>query len=172
MRKNNRQDNKEMIEKLCADTWRELYRFIYYKVQNKEEAEDITQETYAKAISFINKKNKEVIIDQLKYLKMIAMNIIRDRWRAKKRRGSKVNLEDVNPEELSIEDFTDTLSVKNQIEEAMTKLTKEQQLVIELRIIKGFSVAETAKMMQKSDGAIRVLQYRALKTLAKRLEEI
>jgi len=45
-------------------------------------------------------------------------------------------------------------------------------LVIELRIIKGFSVAETAKMMQKSDGAIRVLQYRALKTLAKRLEEI
>ena len=100
------------------------------------------------------------------------MNIIRDRWRAKKRRGSKVNLEDVNPEELSIEDFTDTLSVKNQIEEAMTKLTKEQQLVIELRIIKGFSVAETAKMMQKSDGAIRVLQYRALKTLAKRLEEI
>lgn len=81
MRKNNRQDNKEMIEKLCADTWRELYRFIYYKVQNKEEAEDITQETYAKAISFINKKNKEVIIDQLKYLKMIAMNIIRDRWR-------------------------------------------------------------------------------------------
>ena len=71
MRKNNRQDNKEMIEKLCADTWRELYRFIYYKVQNKEEAEDITQETYAKAISFINKKNKEVIIDQLKYLKMI-----------------------------------------------------------------------------------------------------
>ena len=100
------------------------------------------------------------------------MNIIRDRWRAKKRRGSKVNLEDVNPEELSIEDFTDTLSVKNQIEEAMTKLTKEQQLVIELRVIKGFSIAETAKMMQKSDGAIRVLQYRALKALAKRLEEI
>lgn len=91
---------------------------------------------------------------------------------AKKRRGSKVNLEDVNPEELSIEDFTDTLSVKNQIEEAMTKLTKEQQLVIELRVIKGFSIAETAKDDAKSDGAIRVLQYRALKALAKRLEEI
>ena len=41
---------KKWIEKLCMDTWRETYRFIYYKVGNREEAEDITQETYAKAM--------------------------------------------------------------------------------------------------------------------------
>ena len=33
------------IEQICLTTWEPLYRFIYYKVQNREEAEDITQET-------------------------------------------------------------------------------------------------------------------------------
>lgn len=38
--------DRDAIEKICLDTWEPLYRFIYYKVQNREEAEDITQETY------------------------------------------------------------------------------------------------------------------------------
>ena len=54
-----RQNNREMIEKLCGDTWRELYGFIYYKVQNREEAEDITQETYAKGNIFLKQERCE-----------------------------------------------------------------------------------------------------------------
>lgn len=165
----NRQNNREMIEKLCGDTWRELYGFIYYKVQNREEAEDITQETYAKAISFLS-RNDVNILKCKKYLKFIAMNIIRDQWRAKKRRGSSVNLEDVNPEEIVQEDFSDSLTERDRIEEAMNRLTEEQRTVIELRIVKGYTVAETGKLMQKNEGAIRVLQLRAVRALAKILE--
>ena len=167
----NKQDNSEMIEKLCADTWRELYSFIYYKVQNREEAEDITQETYVKAISFLN-RNDVNILECKKYLKFIAMNVIRDQWRAKKRQNSSVNIEDVNPEEMALEDFTDSLTEKNQIEEALSCLTREQQTVIELRIIKGYTVAETAGLMQKKEGAVRVLQLRAVKALARILETV
>lgn len=167
----NRQNNREMIEKLCADTWRELYGFIYYKVQNREEAEDITQETYVKAISFLN-RNDVTILECKKYLKIIAMNVIRDQWRAKKRRNSSVNIEDVKPEEIALEDFADSLTEKSQIEEAMGCLTKEQQTVIELRIIKGYTVTETAKLMQKNEGAVRVLQLRAVRALAKILETV
>ena len=165
----NSQNNKEMIEKLCADTWRKLYSFIYYKVQNREEAEDITQETYAKAIAYLN-KNDVKILEYRSYLKSISMNIIRDRWRVKKRQGSSVNLEDVKPGEIAMEDFTSSLNEKAQIEEAISWLTKEQQTVIELRIIKGYSVAETAKLMNKKEGAIRVLQLRAVRALAELLE--
>jgi len=164
----NRQDNRDMIERLCADTWRELYRFIYYKVQNREEAEDITQETYVKAISFLN-GNDVTILECLKYLKFIAMNVIRDQWRSKKRRNS-INIEDVNPEEVALEDFADSLTEKNRLEEAINRLTKEQQTVIELRIVKGYTVAETAKLMVKTEGAVRVMQLRAVKALAKLLE--
>ena len=164
----NRQDNRDMIERLCADTWRELYRFIYYKVQNREEAEDITQETYVKAISFLN-RNDVNILECLKYLKFIAMNVIRDQWRSKKRRNS-INIGEVNPEELALEDFADSLTEKTRLEEAINYLTKEQQTVIELRIVKGYTVAETAKLMEKKEGAVRVMQLRAVKALAKLLE--
>lgn len=43
------------IEKICDDTWKPLYQYIYYKVQNQEEAEDIVQETYVRAIPYIQK---------------------------------------------------------------------------------------------------------------------
>ena len=162
-------NKKEMMERLCADTWRELYRFIYYRVQNREEAEDITQETYAKAISYLN-KNDVKILEERSYLKAVALNIIRDQWRSKKRRGDSINLEDVKPEEIAQEDFTGSLSDREQINEAMGKLTKEQQTVLELRIMKGYSVKETAKLMQRKEGSVRVLQFRAVKALTELLE--
>ena len=157
------------MKKFCADTWRELYGYIYYKVQNREEAEDITQETYAKAISYLNRKDSK-ILENRSYLKAIALNIIRDQWRIKKRRGDSINLEDIRPEEMAEEDFTGSLSDRAQITEAMARLPKEHQTVIELRIIKGYSVKETAKLMQRKEGTVRVLQFRAVKALTALLE--
>jgi len=43
------------IEDICSLTWETVYRFVYYKVQNRQEAEDITQETYVKALSIYKK---------------------------------------------------------------------------------------------------------------------
>jgi RNA polymerase sigma-70 factor (ECF subfamily) len=156
----------EFIEKMCASTWKELYRFIYYKVQNREEAEDITQETYARAISYLDKTNIKVI-EYSSYLKAISMNIIRDQWRSKQRKGRSVNIEEINPEEMAEGDFADTVNTRTMIDAAMGSLTKEQQTVITLRIIKGYSAAETAELMQKKESTIRVLQYRAIKALSK-----
>ena len=99
----------EFIEKMCANSWKELYRFIYYKVQNREEAEDITQETYARAISYLERNNIKVI-DDSSYLKAISMNIIRDQWRSRKRKGTRINIDEVNPEEFAEADFADTVN--------------------------------------------------------------
>ena len=81
-----------------------------------------------------------------------------------------MNLEDVNPEEIVQEDFSDSLTERDRIEEAMNRLTEEQRTVIELRIVKGYTVAETGKLMQKNEGAVRALQLRAVRALAKILE--
>jgi RNA polymerase sigma-70 factor (ECF subfamily) len=162
--------NKEFVEKICAETWKELYRFVYYKVQNREEAEDITQETYAKAISYFD-RNDIQILEYSSYLKSISMNLIRDRWRARKRHLEPVNIDDVYLEEAAIGDFAGEIGERLRMEEAMSRLTSGHQKVIELRILKGYSVAETAKLMNKKDGTIRVLQFRAVKALAKLLEE-
>jgi RNA polymerase sigma-70 factor (ECF subfamily) len=158
------------LEELCKNTWKELYRFVYYKVQNREEAEDITQETYVKAISYLEKNNDKVL-EYGSYLKAVAMNIIRDQWRLKKRKGSILNIEEINPEEFSSEDFADNVNEREMLQNSMQKLTKEQQTVINLRILEGYSVADTARLMQRKEGTVRVLQYRAIKALAQIMEE-
>lgn len=84
--------NLEAIEQICAATWEPLYRFIYAKVQNREEAEDITQETYFKTLVYL-REHKSLPENLQGYMKTIALNIVRDRWRQKKRRGTQVIFE-------------------------------------------------------------------------------
>jgi RNA polymerase sigma-70 factor, ECF subfamily len=163
-------NDEKSIEELCGTTWEQLYRFVYYKVQNREEAEDITQETYIKVISYMQKN--EVKIDKfVSFLKTVSLNVLRDKWRKGKRQGIAVNLDDINPEAASIDDHTDELAQREAIENALIQLNEEQRTVIELRILKGYPVADTAKQMDKKENNIRVLQYRALQNLNKILKD-
>jgi RNA polymerase sigma-70 factor (ECF subfamily) len=150
--------------------WEDLYRFIYYKVQNREEAEDITQEAYARAYTFLGKNNTE-IMNYASYLKSVAVNIIRDRWRNGKKVKS-MNIDEADPQLLAVEDFADAVLDREVVESSMKALSREQQMVLELRIIKGYSVKDTARLMDKKAGYIRVLQHRAVKALARLLGNI
>ncbi len=157
------------MDEIIASTWEPLYRYIYFKVQNREEAEEILQETYVKALSH-SRKNETKPGNYLAYLKTIALNIVRDRWRRRRLRGIDADLESVDPVYITAEDHTEASNQRIWVENAMSKLSSEQRQVLELRILKGYSVAETAKMMNKSESAVRVLQYRSLQTLANILE--
>jgi len=158
------------IEEICSSTWEPLYRFIYFKVQNREEAEEITQETYVKALSRIRSGDSK-IDKYIGFLKTISLNILRDRWRKNKRWGASVGLETLNPAQTAVEDHAENSTQRTLIENALNRLSEDQRTVIELRIIKGYSVAETASIMNKKEGTIRVIQYRALKELASIINE-
>jgi RNA polymerase sigma-70 factor (ECF subfamily) len=158
------------IEEICLSTWEPLYRFIYYKVQNREEAEDITQETYVKALQYLQKNNQKLEHD-IGFLKTVSLNLLRDKWRKNKRQGPGVNLEAIRQEEIASGDPAEAGMQRTVIESALKRLSEEQRKVIELRIIKGYSVAETAKIMQKKEAAVRVMQYRSLQILAKILKD-
>jgi len=94
------------IEKLCESTWEQLYRFVYFKVQNREEAEDITQETYIKAITYIRRNN--VKIDKfISFLKTVSLNVIRDKCRKGKRQGLVINFDEISSVEYIVEDSTE-----------------------------------------------------------------
>lgn len=156
------------IEKICEQTWEDLYRFIYSKVQNREEAEEITQETYIKAISYIQKGDVQ-IENCTGFLKTVSLNILRDRWRKKMRRPALSSLD----EGLwaRADSVSKTIEERVWIESALNTLSCKQRTVLVLRIIEGYSVRETAKRMQIKEAAVRVLQYRALKHLAKIMKE-
>lgn len=163
--------DSKSVEAICNATWEPLYRYIYYKVQNREEAEDITQETYVRAISHL--QNGRIDPEKhIGFLKTIALNVLRDLWRKKKRRGTNLDIDSINPMENAVEDHTEASAQRQLIEKALLQLNKEQRTVIELRILKGYSVAETANLMNKNEVAIRVTQHRALKMLANILKTI
>lgn len=168
--KNNmRLENEKDIEQLCSSTWEPLYRFVYFKVQNREEAEDITQETYIKAISYIRKNN--VKIDKITgFLKTVSLNVLRDKWRKSKRQGLLINIEDMNPSDSAVEDSTENIGQREVIENALNMLGEEQRSVIKLRILKGYSVADTAAKMNRTENSVRVLQHRAIQKLSELLK--
>jgi RNA polymerase sigma-70 factor (ECF subfamily) len=157
------------IEQICLATWEPLYHFIYYKVQNREEAEDITQETYVKTLTYLQKQNTPPD-NFLAYMKTVAFNVLRDRWRQKKRRGITVNIDEINLEDMAGQDPHKAVAQRLQLENAMKKLSAEQRAIIDLRIIKGHSVAETAKIVGKTEAAVRSSQYRALQALSRLLD--
>lgn len=157
------------IEQICSATWEPLYRFIYFKVQNREEAEDITQETYVKTLNYLH-EHKAPRENFLGFMKTVALNVLRDCWRQKKRRGIPVNFEQIRPEETAGMDQQKYITQRLQIENALSKLSEDQRAVLDLRIIKGYSAAETAKRVGKTEAAVRTSQYRALQALARILD--
>lgn len=140
--------------------------FIYYKVQNREEAEDITQETYVKTLHYFQ-KYKAPQGNFLGFMKTVSLNVIRDRWRQKQRVGVLVDIQNVNPVDMVSGDQQNDIAQRLLLESALAKLGQEQRTILNLRIIKGYSVAETAKLIGKSEGAVRTAQHRALQTLAR-----
>lgn len=149
----------------CDQTWPEVYRYIYYHVHNRQEAEDLTQETYARTLK------KFSFPDQLPtqgYLKTVALNLIRDRWRRQRVRGTQVPLDETLLPQDSDADATVNRAL---VQELLAKLSEEHRSVLELRIIEGYSRAETARQMGRSEDAVRGLQYRAVQALRSLLLE-
>jgi RNA polymerase sigma-70 factor (ECF subfamily) len=106
------------------------------------------------------------------WLFRIAHNQVIDYWRNAKSKGSlpldeSLVSNDIDPEEVAEMNLDISRLVK-----ALRQLTKAQREVIELRFAGELSTAEVAKILDKSQGAVKVLQHNALKTLRGRLSEL
>lgn len=143
----------------------QVYRHVHYRVSALADVEDITQEVFIRAWKAID-RYKFRGAPFAAWLITIARNLIADHYRAKKKLASSERVEDFSSI-AEVDPQVDAEVVLNQIyvRRAIFKLKKEKQKVILMRFIDGFSYAEIAKTLNKSEGAIRVIQYRALKEL-------
>lgn len=158
------------IDDLIGDLWPEIYRFIYYKVQNKEEAEELTQDAFKRVIP----KLQEGKVEEGKvraYTFQTARNLLKDLWRKRVRDPQMMDLDNIREGEAWDRDRQERLEERMVLEEALALLGEDYQEVINLRIVEGYSVKETALKMGRNPGAIRSLQYRALQSLREILEE-
>ncbi len=153
-----------------------VFRFIYFRVGSRPLAEDLTAETFLRALKRIGTFTWQGR-DLGAWLVTIARNLVADhfksgRYRLEVTTGDVLDAdrEDRGPEgspELAVVDHITNVALLG----AVRQLNPEQQECIVLRFLQGFSVAETAQAMGKNEGAIKALQYRAVRALHRLLPE-
>jgi RNA polymerase sigma-70 factor, ECF subfamily len=153
-----------------------VFRFIYFRVGNRQLAEDLTADTFLRALKRIGSFTWQGR-DPGAWLVTIARNLVADhfksgRYRLEVTTGDVLDAdrEDRGPEgspEAAVVDHITNVALLT----AVKQLNPEQQECIVLRFLHGFSVAETAQAMGKNEGAIKALQYRAVRALARLLPE-
>ncbi|MBY8889135.1 sigma-70 family RNA polymerase sigma factor [Streptomyces sp. PTM05] len=149
-----------------------VYRYIYYRVGGKATAEDLTSETFLRALRRIGTFTWQGR-DFGAWLVTIARNLVADHFKSSRFRLEVTTGEmlDANEVERSPEDSVLEHLSNESLLQAVKKLNPQQQECVTLRFLQGLSVAETARIMGKNEGAIKTLQYRAVRTLARLLPE-
>jgi RNA polymerase sigma-70 factor (ECF subfamily) len=142
-----------------------VYRYVYYRVRDDAEAEDLTSEVFMKALRAIPRYEPRQAF--LAWLYRIARNAIIDKVR---RGGRQVSFEDAleHPDaHQTIDPDVEILATSDSatLREALARLTPLQQEVIVLRFLEGFSTFEIAKLIGKREGTVRGIQFRALGAL-------
>ncbi|GAA3750173.1 ECF subfamily RNA polymerase sigma factor, BldN family [Streptomyces tremellae] len=149
-----------------------VYRYIYYRVGGRATAEDLTSETFLRALRRISTFTYQGR-DFGAWLVTIARNLVADHFKSSRFRLEVTTGEmlDANEVERSPEDSVLESLSNAALLEAVRKLNPQQQECVTLRFLQGLSVAETARVMGKNEGAIKTLQYRAVRTLARLLPD-
>lgn len=147
-----------------------IFRYIVYRVNNVQLAEDLTGDVFIRALEGLPN-----YADQGKpfvaWLYRIAHARVVDHYRRTERRPVE---SDVDAEPLPITPDMDEGLLRRQaaraLRAAIAELTDEQQQVVILRFVEGYPIETVARMMGKNANAIKALQHRALRSLASRLE--
>ena len=146
-----------------------VYRHVYYRVGNIADAEDLSQQVFLKAWQAIG-RYKKTSSPFLAWLMRISHNLVVDFYRSKKDKAYldfEIAASDSHssPERVAEMEFD-----QQQLRKVILQLPVEQQQVILMSFIEGFSHAEIASSLGKSEGAIRVILHRALKKMRNMLE--
>ena len=161
-----KQHDQMALTQLYEENFDKIYRYIVLKIGEKTEAEDMTQQVFLKAFKNIS-TYKYQGLPFSSWLYRIAHNQIVDYFRKKSKRAT-VPLD----ESLAAGDSDPSQEVElsldiEDLSRATKRLSKAQQEVISLRFAGEFSIAQVARMMGKSEGAIKALQHSAIISLRK-----
>ncbi|MGA9715966.1 MAG: sigma-70 family RNA polymerase sigma factor [Aeromicrobium sp.] len=144
-----------------------IFRFVYYRVGSKQLAEDLTSETFVRGLRSIQRFSWQGK-DFGAWLTTIARNLIADHFKSSR---SRLEFTTESIPEGRATAAGPELEVLSQISnemlfEAVNALPPEQRDCILMRFIQGMSIAQTAAAIGRSEGAIKQLQLRAVRSLA------
>ena len=146
-----------------------IYRYAYRYIGDASLAEDLTSEVFLKLLQVLG--TSRAPREQLQgWLYRVARNLAVD-WFRQQAKGVSFSLnEELTPDGDSPATRLEEQQLHQDLREAISKLTPGQQQVIVLRFGEGRKISEIGRLMGKSEGSIKLMQYRAMKRLRKLLE--
>ena len=165
-----RAGDKEAFGKLYDLYVERIYRFIYFKVSRTNDAEDLSSEVFLRSWKYISEGAE--VKNFKAFLYRISRNVIIDFYR--KNYGKRIlNIKDENiVDNLRANNLIEKIDINIQIKQimqALDKLKEEYREVVLLRFVEDYSINEISEIMNRSNGAIRVLLHRAIEALKKKL---
>jgi RNA polymerase sigma-70 factor, ECF subfamily len=151
----------------------QVYRYLFYRVGSAALAEDLTSETFLRALRRIDSfrwQGKDIGA----WFVTIARNLVADHVKSSRFR-LEVPTADILDADRCDDGIEETVVDRLQHEaliDGVRRLRPDQQECIALRFLQGRSVAETAEVMGRTPGAVKQLQLRAVRALAAMLPEL
>lgn len=153
---------------------KKIYRFVFFKINSREEAEDLTSEVFLKAWNYLAENSEQEIRSFAGFIYRIARNLVVDFYRERAKRSAESPLEVVAEillagnvgvhERLAVDGEMDAIL------KALKKMKQEYQEAVLLHYIEELSTGEVAQILGKSQISVRVTLHRALKKLKELLE--
>lgn len=163
--------DREALEELCRREWRPVYGIAWAACGNVADAQDLTQEAFARALRALP-RYRQTGAPFSAYLATIARNLVRDGWRARRHptvgldAAADVPSDDAGPDALALADDD-----ARRLRAALATLPADYRTVIQLRVLDGLSAAAAGHVMGRTPDAVRQLQHRALRALRAALDE-
>ena len=154
----------------------EIYRFIYFKISNAEEAQDITSAVFLKAWNSLRDDNRLQEKTLAAYFYRIARNSVIDHYRKNKpvssiEEGEEENFKYFKDESQDIEKDVVLKSEMENVYKMIDRLKDEYKEIVILKYINELSLKEISNITGKSRNNVRVITHRALKALRELIEE-
>lgn len=140
-----------------------VYRFVYYRVSHRETAEDLTEDTFVKAFAgLMNLENTGAFEG---WLFQIARNLVIDYYRKKKQMVPLDTVENTLEYDTNVVDIINLQIEQSILIKLLKELNEEQQSVVKMKFLEDLDNSTIAKVLNKTEGAIRVIQHRAIAKL-------
>lgn len=161
--------DREAFGELYDRCVRRVFRHVSYMVNDVDLAEDLTEQTFLRALEAIHRYERRGV-PFLAWLLRIARNLYLNDRRVQ-RNNSSIHNKWNGGAAASPEFYCEAKLDGEEVWRAVRALDGDQRQVIVLRFMDGLSYADVADVLGKSVGAVRVAQYRALRALRRRLED-
>lgn len=150
----------DAVAVVCARWYPNVLRYMRYRV-SPDVAEDLAAEVFVRVLRSLKTQQGSFPA----WLFRIAENIVIDQRRSSEVRRQEPMHEELQQHEKDLAGFDEAANARMDIETAIVQLSSDQRQLITLKFLEGLGNEEVAQIMDRSVGAVRILQLRAIQAL-------